>query len=125
MATFKEKQIFALNAIRPYWKDPSICGYDGTMCVYLTLDGRKCVLGKYLLHPKNVPPNIELRVLFVEGQINILKPEAVDILTASEWAKLQEIHDSIAVSFYVKTDLKVSNAIRNLGLFTKADLDME
>jgi hypothetical protein len=59
----------------------------------------------------------------------VLKSEAVDILTTDEWAKLQTIHDRIAhiavQGIDIKTDPLISKKIASLGLFTKADLDME
>ena len=35
-----DKKTFALNAIAPYYKDPTICGYNRSLCEYKTEDGK-------------------------------------------------------------------------------------
>jgi len=113
---------FALNAIKPYYKDPSICGFEGVNCVYLTEDGRKCVLGQYLLNPEKHAKSGSVASYILDGwrQADILKPEAVDMLTPQQWDHLQQIHDRIAKSF---TRDKLEDVVDRSGLFTMEELE--
>lgn len=90
------KKEFALSQIAPYYKDPSICGYDPeeNTCEYLTKDGKMCVFGKNLIDPESVV-NASAGDLLEDGE-GILKPESQGILTPNEWTFLQWVHDGIA-----------------------------
>lgn len=115
------KKEFALNAIAPYFKDPSLCGIQNGTCLYLTKDDKMCVAGKYML-PEILKDSNKLGsicYIFLKydfDQTKIFKPEVVDILNAKEWENLQRIHDGIAegVGLYFR--------IRDLGLFTMEEL---
>ena len=113
---------FALNAIKPYYKDPSICGFEGVNCVYLTEDGRKCVFGQYLLHPEQYARSGSVASYILSGcsQAEILKPEAVDMLTSQQWDRLQQIHDAIAKSYSRE---KLEYIVYTSGLFTMEELE--
>lgn len=116
------KKEFALNAIAPYFKDPSLCGIsDGSKCMYITNGGKMCVAGKYMLpeilessNRKGSIDHILARASY--NQKEVFKSEAVDVLTTDEWKNLQRIHDAIAQ----KKDL--SFKICDLGLFTMEEL---
>lgn len=97
MATREEKKAFALKQIKPYAKDPSLCGVQNGSCYYLTQDGKMCVAGKNMLYPKEFAELGEGigSILQNKGQ-SIFKPEARGILTIKEWNYLQHIHDNIA-----------------------------
>lgn len=92
-----DKKTFALKAIAPYYKDKTKCGYEDPHCVYLTVDGRKCVFGQFLLHPETFNPSDAAQdILKSHRQEDILVPEAVNILSEDEWQELQFMHDNIA-----------------------------
>lgn len=40
------KKEFALSQIAPYYKDRSLCGYEGSKCRYKTFEGKMCVFGE-------------------------------------------------------------------------------
>lgn len=116
------KKEFALNAIAPYFKDPSLCGIsDGGSCMYITDEGKMCVAGKYMLpeilESSNRRGSIDrILVKASYNQKEVFKSEAVDVLTTDEWTNLQRIHDAIAL----KGD--INNSIRALDLFTMEEL---
>lgn len=120
-----DKKEFALQEIAPYYKDPSICGYNETTekCMNLTTDGRMCVAGKNLLpRLKTVGSSLDINgILFENGsnQSNVFIPEVVGILTNYEWERLQKIHDAIAVK---KPEYILIERINTLGLFTFEEL---
>jgi hypothetical protein len=128
--SIEKRRAFALAAIRPYAKDPSLCGYDPKTgaCMNLTKEGKMCVAGKFMLP--------EIRESHKNGTINailwgangdqskIFVPEAVDILSQDEWVKLQDIHDSIA-SKEKNGDYSgkgIMGHVKALGLFTYEEM---
>ena len=113
------KKAFALGAIAPYYKNPSTCGYEGDGCYYLTEDGRMCVVGKHMLNPKDDKLfNMDsFRILTMYSQKEVLKPEFVGILSASEWQTLQDIHDCLATG-----SINVEKYINSSELFTLEEL---
>lgn len=116
------KKEFALNAILPYFIDPTTCGYDRETdtCVYITEDGRKCVAGKYMLESALTNWTCSIgNILNENHQSEVFKPEFVDILTDKEWRSLQLIHDAIASNRGIAILCKKSN------LFTLEDLENE
>jgi hypothetical protein len=115
------KKEFALQAIKPYYNDPSLCALskDKKNCLNYTDDGKNCVFGKYLLDPKQFPPGESVdTILHDNNQKDILKPEAVNILSLDEWEYLQSIHDIIAGAS--SNDLE--EMVENLELFTYEEL---
>lgn len=117
--TQQQKKEFALSKIAPYFKNPELCGYDGENCLYLTGDGKKCVVGSCLIYPEIIgEEGINADDLLEKYGQEILIPEARNILTSDEWNYLQHIHDNIASN-------RASNiiiAINNLNLFTYEEL---
>lgn len=118
---------FALAQIAPYYKDPSTCGVDeeNQQCCYLTEDGRKCVIGKNLLHPEYFFQNDNADLSIVDileefGEKRVLIPEAIGILTIEQWESLQELHD--AISGISIDSIDIDGPIIGLGLFTKEEL---
>jgi hypothetical protein len=113
------KKEFALAQIAPYFVDPSTCGYNkgAGICKYITGDGRMCVLGKNLLDPHSGVGSAYETLGPYSNQKEVLKLEAVDILSNVEWRKLQRIHDELAMGGVV---LK---AIKDSDLFTTGELD--
>jgi hypothetical protein len=112
-----DKKTFALNAIKPYYKDSSLCGVNKfSKCVYITPHGKKCVLGKYMLHPERFNGVGDASEVLSESlQKEILIPEAVGILSTNEWLRLQLIHDKIAFGQEIQL---IESAVDLLGLFT-------
>ncbi len=110
---------FALDAIKPYYKDNSLCGIFDNKCMYITFDNKMCVAGQYMLHPENFTSSIGT-ILKNNLQSKIFIPEVVDILSVNEWILLQCIHDGIANdnnnNYYLK------GRVKSLGLFTFEEL---
>lgn len=111
------KKLFALQQIGPYYKNPKLCGFNGEFCVYLTNDGKMCVLGKNLIDPED-KPNLDADDLLKNQGEKILKPEARGKLSPKEWKGLQKIHDSIAME-----DDHLGGCCDELGLFTLQELE--
>lgn len=120
---------FAMEAIAPYFIDPTTCGIDeSNHCQYLTDDGRMCVLGKHLIDPSTAHPGTSAYSLLGDNQI-VLKPEYRDILSRGQWGALQSIHDSLAASLSDNAKLtpeecirRYKSAIQELKLFTYEEL---
>jgi len=116
MKTAKE---FALEQIAPYYKDPSICGYDGNSCRYITEDGKMCVAGKNMLNPRiNCFDSIKA-ILSEDLEEDVFKPAARGILNPKQWSLLQNIHDSIAEG----EEHNVPIGVIELGLFSLEELE--
>lgn len=116
------KKEFALNAILPYFIDPTTCGYDKEMdsCVYITEDGRKCVAGKYMLESVLTKWTCSIGSILRENdQSDVFKPEFVGILTNDEWRSLQLIHDEIVYGW------DITSRCENSNLFTLEELENE
>ena len=90
------KQQFIIDQLKPYFEDPSTCGYDSDLqrCQYITADGKMCAVGKNLIDPKSTINGYGLTHVLGEDQEN-LKPEARGKLLEVEWDDVQSIHDSI------------------------------
>lgn len=94
------KQDFIISNLKPYFLDPSTCGVgEDCTCMYLTHDGKMCVLGKNLTPEalerfKNSESRAE-RLLEINGE-EILKEESRGILSYDEWEQMQKIHDNIS-----------------------------
>lgn len=83
----------------PYFKDQSICGWenDTATCEYLTSDGRKCAVGRWLKEPEKFREcDKGVRGLLMENTEDILKPEVQGVLNQYSWVRIQGIHDEIA-----------------------------
>lgn len=117
-----DKKTFALNAIRPYAKDPSLCGIDSAgTCMNLTPDGKMCVAGKHLLpHVREANPSgLIVQLLSGQDQTAVFVPEAANILTSREWEILQVIHDKIASKDLLDS---IISYIKQLNLFTYEEM---
>ena len=112
-----DKKEFALGAIAPYVLDPKRCAITpGGDCAYELLDGRRCVAGKYMLHPELMTNDIT-NILDTRDQSDVFRPEVVGILTNGEWKILQNLHDTIATRGVEKVrDMSLG------GLFTYKEL---
>ena len=112
------KKEFALFQIAPYFKDPSICGFEDRRCKYITSDGRMCVAGKNIIDPTIVADESLMMLIELHGQEGLFKPEAANILSDEEWVGLLFIHDEIADP----STLGRYHYIDQLGLFTYEEL---
>lgn len=124
-AWFKKRQQkkFALQQILPYYKYPTLCGYEKGGCMNITADGKMCVAGKnYLGSVRNANRRSSVSAIFDtydNDQSRIFIPSAANKLSKEQWYCLQRIHDAIAfnrheeIGFYVK----------ELGLFTMQELE--
>lgn len=121
--TPEQKKEFALAQIAPYFKDPSLCGYNekSGSCSYLTEDGKMCVAGKNMINPTNaaVIGGSILYQIERSSQAEIFKSEVVGKLRDAEWNNLQGIHDAIA---YKADEELFKGKIEKLGLFTYEEL---
>ncbi len=112
------KKEFAIKAIKPYYDNPDICGYNKKLdcCSYKTPDGKMCVAGKYLLNAGMAKDGERIFDLVnrVTDQKYLFKKEAVDVLSADEWEYLQGVHDAIAVD---NVD-QLQKQIKKLRLFS-------
>jgi hypothetical protein len=118
-----DKRKFAFEQILPYFQDNSLCGHNNVEgCQNLTYNGKMCVVGKNLLEDvRNNYKTCSVTTLFnkfKDDQSKIFIPSSVNILSLSEWERLQGIHDNIATNqnggmeFYIK----------ELNLFTLEEL---
>lgn len=126
-----DQKEFALAQIKPYYKDPSTCGFSSEgKCMNLTPDGRMCVAGKNLLpevraeYPTNA---ISIILSNVNGdQSLVFIPEAVGILDSVQWTRLQSIHDGIASYNKAEDRKEKENYLRKrceeIALFTYEEL---
>lgn len=93
------KQEFIIAQLKPYFLDPSTCGIGKEGCMYLTHDGKMCVLGKNLtpeaLEKFQNSSEKASKLLITHGE-TILKEESRGILSSEEWQAMQSIHDNIA-----------------------------
>ncbi len=121
-----DKKMFALNAIAPYLKDPTICGFDheNNVCKYVTSSGNKCVAGQFMRETYiNDTESID-DILETVSQSQVFVPEVVNILTSKEWSYLQRMHDMIA-TFNTNSNsslLQLENLCTECGLFTFKEL---
>lgn len=122
----KDPKEFAMYAIAPYFKDPSVCGVYNGGCAYITSENKMCVAGRFMkpVVREKVKNSTSINNILSNtkgGQSEIFIPEAVNILTHRQWARLQLIHDGIA---YRHISGIVDNVyIKILGLFTKEELE--
>lgn len=112
------KKEFAIRALKEYTLDPAKCGVEDGNCKYVTRDGKKCVAGKYMLHPENYNRKSIGTILKEHSQAEIFIPEVVDILTLNEWQRMQLVHDAIAL----ERDTSIRSNIERLNLFTIEEL---
>jgi len=123
--TPEEIKEFCLSNIAPYFKDPTICGYNKATgkikgkCVYLTKDGKMCVLGKNLLNPPLNGSEDAAMIFDGNKQEDVLKPEAIGMLNAIQWGLLQSIHDNIATQ---QNETIIRAGCEALGIFTYHEL---
>jgi hypothetical protein len=90
---------FILKSLLPYKHNPEICGHNGSVCVYLTNDNKKCAIGQYMKEGEWQKSTEGVRVLFEEYLEE-------DIMT-DEWCKeniplkvaeaMQGYHDTFKV----------------------------
>ena len=117
------KQEFIISNLKPYFLDPSTCGVgEDRSCMYLTEDGKMCVLGKNLTPEalerfKNSESRAEF-LLLTHGE-EILKEESRGILSYYEWEQMQNIHDCITRSHF-----NYDNTIRCLDRLSSETCDL-
>lgn len=123
---------FALKAIGPYYKDPSLCGSElkngKIKCCYRTAEGKRCVAGRFLseeafqLKPIKENDSISDAIKACEGNdAQLFVEEARGVLTRMQWISLQIMHDCIAEKG--RDDQLFTGTMTELGLFTLGDLD--
>lgn len=123
MATQQEKKEFALNAIKPYYKDPSLCSFSGNQCTYLNKEGKKCVAGKYMKDPSSFNNRGSIgEILLRYPQNEVFMEKFVGILDDKEWNLLQKIHDCLALPNSKYILWTVEEVIKELRLFTLEEL---
>jgi hypothetical protein len=118
------KQEFIIAQLKPYFLDPSTCGIGKEGCMYLTHDGKMCVLGKNLT-PKALEKFKDStekasKLLIKHGEA-ILKEESRDILSSKEWQQMQQIHDNITSS---KNTYNYEFMMRSLDYLSSSTCDL-
>lgn len=98
MKTKEEIREFVLKTLLPYKEDNSLCGFERDGCVYLTNDGRKCAVGKWM-EPgpwqKSTSDYLGLVQYFSPKEFFVEKAHSMN-LTDIAWVLMQAYHDSIA-----------------------------
>lgn len=104
MKTKRQLKNFVLKTLLPYKQDPSKCGTSDTgTCQYLTSDGKKCAVGRWM--KKGWWQDYMGDAVTLEQEVarsgltlnDILLKEARDMnLSSEEWSELQCYHDSLS-----------------------------
>ena len=109
MITQQQKQ-FITDTLLPYIQDPNTCGIDKEecICMYLTPQGNSCALGKYMKPGPWQYHKGDAYSLFEEHIMEeVLTESALSIdFNVSDWAKIQNVHDSLALMDSVEHSLK-------------------
>lgn len=93
------RQEFIINNLKPYFLDPSTCGYENGACKYKTKDGRMCVFGKNLVKYHKSWENLSSYELIDGYGESILTEEAAaQNLSSDQWQAIQEVHDQLATN---------------------------
>jgi hypothetical protein len=94
----QNKRQFILDTLLPYKQDRNLCGYEGEDCMYLTLDGRMCAVGKHMREGEWQYSSDTIKHLVNTYTMStILTENAVQVgLTLDEWELLQNYHDNLA-----------------------------
>lgn len=97
MKTQKQIKQFILDTLLPYKLDPTTCAVRDQLCQYLTEDGRKCAVGKYMKKGKWQNEQLAFDQLMDKYDINkILYKKALGYdLDFEVWLVMQKYHDSI------------------------------
>lgn len=95
---------FILGTLLPYKLDKSICAVEFNDCRYLTSDGRKCAVGKWLKKGEWQDSTESVGWLIAwYGERKIFKRKALNMnIDRMGWLLLQKYHDAVAAS---KTDM--------------------
>ena len=91
---------FILDTLLPYKQDPTTCAKNGKGgCSYLTIDGRKCAVGKHLVDGEHQNSGLYAERLFTfYNPDDILTEEAKQQqIPIDVWEKMQSYHDYIAL----------------------------
>ena len=100
MKTKKQIKNFILKTLLPYKQNKDLCGFSSEgYCVYLTEDGKKCAVGRWLKKGKWQTADSDVETLFRHHTDAILLKPAYDMgFTVSQWGSIQRYHDEIASS---------------------------
>lgn len=123
MITTAEKQAFIIAQLKPYFLNPSTCGYDpeDDTCRYIT-QGKMCAVGKNLINPHKASNLGDLKdIIGGEDQVK-LKEEVRGKLTVTEWARVQSVHDSIVGTGTPSTMIELLEEVAQLNLQELKDL---
>jgi hypothetical protein len=122
----KDKKQFILDTLLPYKEDPTTCATyvnerGVTRCSYLTDDGRKCAVGRWMKNGdwQNNRQPIYPMVVYGDYKLkDILMDEAVKIgLSVDEWVMIQKYHDAIAMG-----NSNINGVVENLEGITSLEL---
>lgn len=96
---------FILNTLLPYKENPSLCAFIKTdhLCMYLTEDGKKCAVGRYLKEGEHQQCRANVVELFKEyPPKDILTEEAFNqYIPTNVWLLMQRYHDKTATNHSV------------------------
>lgn len=115
MKTKRQIKNFVLKTLLPYKKDKSLCALNENKigCFYLTKDGKKCAVGRWLKKGKWQESTQFAEGLFIENfGKEILLKEARDMnFTVKQWRLLQKYHDMVALG---SDDNSINGIVRQI-----------
>lgn len=99
--TKRQIKNFILKTLLPYKEDRNNCASDGTFCEYLSSDGQKCAVGRWMKKGSWQDHIGDYRGLcksYLPSEF-FLKP-ALDMgFDEQEWIFMQNYHDLIALNY--------------------------
>lgn len=98
----EKRQKFIIKTLKPYIEDKSNCGYDEEQdeCLYLTPDGKKCAVGRWMREGGWQEFEGSYSELLDEGYNpkDLLKKKALKVkFGIGDWDTIQDVHDALAV----------------------------
>jgi hypothetical protein len=128
MKTKRQIKNFILKTLLPYKEDMSKCAYDKVsgLCLYLTDDGRKCAVGRWLKKGEWQEIAASALTLFELYGFDILLKPARDMnFTDTKWKRIQSYHDKLVNFKKSNSDndkRACNNAVENLEIIFRIEL---
>jgi hypothetical protein len=124
------KQEFFIEQLKPYFLDPTICGYDFGIksCRNITPEGKKCVFGKNLTEEfinSNFSQYDTADELLSNHGFEILIEESRGELNVDEWVMLQQIHDRLAYYSMDNMDITIKDNLLTKISYVENRLDID
>jgi len=97
MSTNLKKQKFILKTLKPYFEDPFTVAIQDGNCRYLTSDGRRCAVGRWIDERKyttEIEGNGITNCYEIIKESFIKEARKID-LSLDEWRAIQNVHDNL------------------------------